>query len=401
MTASRRQSNAQSNRLQVSNPFQYYPPDYAEPPESTLQARGIQEHDNVSDHFTHEYHVSQQAAWAYNPAEDTSAWPASQVPNNLPGLTINQPAVQPYGYNKHHPEFHEHGSNLHADQYYKQEDVVSWNPETRPGVVVNARGGQTRDTLGQLEDDLAMLDFPEPLSRNGAARFFPIQQRTQALGATMELAELMDAEPLCVTSQFFRDHSETAYLKHISQTPDREVFSSDPAFADIAESGPVTSFKDLYLRKEALKLSFESDDFASSDFRHVQQPSTCAGQKHRYQPCSKQTKDHAPPSIDQDERLASQRVTDTPEPIALSGSFGAAPMKQRQEPNDQPYYQPRDQQWLPSQATNQQQPHHDNGAYSATDIHDAQQLRSPHAQRGRPPYTDNGHGQKRSAEAMQ
>lgn len=115
-------------------------------------------------------------------------------------------------------------------------------------------------TPDEIEDDLAALDYPDPIASYGTATSFPIQQRIQALPATMDQADLMDSQPGYIVSQYFWSLDEPASLQHISQGPEWYVVRDDPAFADIARDGVVVSFKDLDLRKQALEMSFGDDE---------------------------------------------------------------------------------------------------------------------------------------------
>lgn len=149
-----------------------------------------------------------------------------------------------------------------------------------------------------LEFDLWALDYLNEVS------CLPVQQRVQALAATMALQDIQDRRQAVIVSQFFHDLDDKDFLLNVSQTADWQTMQNDPIFAPIAVDAEVTTFEDLQRR---VRRCYFSNDYAD-DYDNSQ--SLCVNETEQtFQPLENRAL-----SVEQEERLAALGVTGPPKP---------------------------------------------------------------------------------------
>ena len=149
-----------------------------------------------------------------------------------------------------------------------------------------------------LEFDLWALDYPDDAS------CLSVQQRVQAMAATMALQDIQDRIHAVIVSQFFHDSDDKDFLLNVSQTADWPTLQNDPIFARIPVDAEVTSFEDLQKR---VRECYFSKDYAD----HYDNPqSLCATETEQtFQPLENRTF-----SDEQEERLTALGVSGPSKP---------------------------------------------------------------------------------------
>ncbi|KAK7905923.1 hypothetical protein LTR67_000647 [Exophiala xenobiotica] len=147
-----------------------------------------------------------------------------------------------------------------------------------------------------LEFDLWALDYPDDAS------CLPMQQRVQAMAATMALQDIQDRRQAVIVSQFFHDLDDKDFFLNVSQTAYWQTLQNDPVFAPIPVDAEVTSFEDLQKRAREC---YYNEDYAD---HYGNLHSFCAAEtEQNFQPLENRAL-----SVEQEERLAALGVTGPP-----------------------------------------------------------------------------------------
>ncbi|KAL2438358.1 hypothetical protein ABEF95_007629 [Exophiala dermatitidis] len=380
----------QPEQQQPLYPLQYYPvnqPGHGFPPQ---QERSFKEHGNIPEHHAHaQVHAQPHAQYAappqaqsYNPLHEPGT---DHAPGVYPNTALEQPPAQWYNFAQYHPGYNWYGydfdpnaAQCHAPNHYQvpgqehgavagqsapeyqqqhiqytqpyghnpmgygvqqyhpypNQAAGAWNPQPPASTTGQVHETQEVDESTESWDELLALDFQNPVILTN----LPIQQRTQALGATMDEDDLQESQTVRAASRFFVDLDETTYLQHVSERIEEwQTMSADPAFADIDPGAPVTRFDTLHIQQEVSNLI----NTASHGYDHdVDDNYTAPDPADREPGPSPEPRmaTSAPAEVTQDQRIPSITVSSPPNTNVVDQSantigYGLYPTNQQNEPN--------------------------------------------------------------------
>lgn len=182
--------------------------------------------------------------------------------------------------------------------------------KTQPDILVGLHGPYCEGESLNSEDDLRGLDFPDEFDHLGEEWVFPVQQRLQALAATMKQADMMESQQSIIVSRYFRDLDEATYLKPVDQTNEWEKIKADPVFAHIAHDGAVSTFEELHQYKQDITLTIE-DDIFGEDVHYIPK----IEEENDLEILLSGQLNTRRLSIEQEERLATLGVSGVPKPV--------------------------------------------------------------------------------------